>query len=467
MSLPAPAQDADIDVVDALARFFNKPLGFVYFAFPWGQPHTQLANEAGPDYWQIQVLKELEDCLERGMDPGSAVKRAIRIAVKSGHGVGKTALVAWIILWFMSTRPHPQVVVTANTSAQLSGKTWRELAKWHKMSTVFDLFQWTATSFYAKHAPETWRANAVPWSKERSEAFAGTHERYVLIIFDEASAIEDIIYEVAEGAMTTEGAMWICFGNPTRNTGYFRDFWREKLKGRWRLLTVDSRQAKKANQDEIAEWIKYYGDDSDFVRIRVLGEFPRVSSNQFISEELVQLAAARIITPEEYRHAPLVLGVDVAYFGDDRSIGVLRQGNALHKAWKWPEMQTDQLAHEICWIVDEYQENGKPIDKVFIERVGIGVGTFDTMKTQGYEPFGVQPGGKAMKERQYMNKRAEMWDATKRWLVDAQLRWLDASGVTRPGAGRRPDHAGIRLRQPRPAAARARRRHQGPRQAVA
>jgi len=135
----------------------------------------------------------------------------------------KTALVAWLIYWFISTRPHPQIVVTSNTKSQLETKTWRELAKWHKLAINSHWFEWTATKFYYKQHPETWFAAAIPWSKERSEAFAGTHEQHVLVIFDEASLVDDSIWETTEGAMTQPGAFWCVFGNPTRNTGRFSE----------------------------------------------------------------------------------------------------------------------------------------------------------------------------------------------------------------------------------------------------
>ena len=191
---------------EAIAEFMTDPLGFVNAVFPWGE--GELVGESGPDTWQAGVLSDIgQQCL--------TLDHALQYAVASGHGVGKTALIAWIILWFMSTRPHPQIVVTANTKSQLQTKTWRELSRWHKRAINAHWFDWQATSFKYKAHPETWTANAIPWSANNSEAFAGTHEAHVLVIYDEASAIDDVIWEVTEGAMTTPGAMWIAFGNPT------------------------------------------------------------------------------------------------------------------------------------------------------------------------------------------------------------------------------------------------------------
>ena len=122
--------------------------------------------------------------------------------------------------------------------------------KWHKLARNKEWFVWTATKFYLRDDPETWFASAIPWSEERSEAFAGTHEDHVLVIFDEASAVADIIWEVIEGAMTTGECVWLAFGNPTRNTGRFRECWR-KFRHRWITRRVDARTAKKANAAQI------------------------------------------------------------------------------------------------------------------------------------------------------------------------------------------------------------------------
>ena len=227
-------------LAECTQRYFYDPLGFVMWAFPWGKEGTPLAPtpqdpNPGPDVWQAEFLNEL------GQKCHDTLEGAIQFAVSSGHGIGKSSLVAWIILWFMSTRPNPQLVVTANTRTQLNSKTWRELAKWHRMALNKDMFEWQATTFKMVFAPKTWVATAIPWSENNPEAFAGTHEKYVLVIFDEASGIADIIWEVTRGAMSTDGAIWICFGNPTKPTGRFRQcFPGGNMAHRWVSRQIDS-----------------------------------------------------------------------------------------------------------------------------------------------------------------------------------------------------------------------------------
>jgi hypothetical protein len=429
-------EDADAALLDIIEASKNDPLYFVEQIFRWGAEGTILAKEAGPDVWQRELLGKIRDAL-RAYEMDAAA--ALRFAVASGHGVGKTTLVAWIILWFISTRPNPQVVVTANTASQLNSKTWRELAKWHRLALNAAWFQWTATKFYFKADPETWFAQAVPWTKERAEAFAGTHEEHVLIIMDEASAIDDAIYDVAEGAMTTKGAMWMAFGNPTRNTGRFRECWR-KFRHRWITMQVDSRNAKKANQAQIQAWIEDYGEDSDFVRIRVRGEFPRASSTQFIGSDIVEAAQARwkralsdkrarygeradqglmvrlSIADDAPSHAAKIMTLDVARFGDDESVVGIRQGQMFVVRDRWREKDLMQTVSHMARLIDEEEP-----DAVFIDAVGLGAGVVDRLRQLGYEVEEVNGALKALDERKYFNRRMEMWDLMRTWLKNGGM----------------------------------------------
>lgn len=426
---PPPADAVGVDLVDAIAEFATDPLGFVLFAFPWGEAGSRLHDEDGPDQWQRDHLTRLGEEI-RKRDAGARLG-AIQMAVASGHGVGKTGLVAWIILWFMSTRFDPALIVTANTLGQLSGKTWRELAKWHRLAINADWFQWTATTFYLKQRQDTHKAMAVPWSKEKSEAFAGAHEKDVLVIFDEASAIVDEIWTVTEGAMTTAGAIWLVFGNPTRNTGRFRECWRE-FRHRWLTFKVDSRNAKKADASQIQKWVDDYGEDSDFVRVRVRGEFPRAASTQLISSDLVYEAQkefrrrlgdtvqkALVFGPEALRGikldvnewAPRLLCVDVARYGSDQTVFGLRQGKTfvvLFAARELSVIEVAARAHEWISALDP--------DHVLVDGAGVGGGVVDLLRDMGHEIVDVNSSLSAIDKRRFHNRRAEMWWKVREWL---------------------------------------------------
>lgn len=366
-------------------------------AFPWGS--GDLRDMEGPDDWQRDILRAIGNGV-------LTASEALRYATSSGHGVGKTALTAWLILWAMSTRPNLSGVVTANTKSQLETKTWRELALWHKRAINRHWFEWTATKFYHVEHPDTWFVAAVPWSKERSEAFAGQHAEHVLVIYDEASAVDDAIWEVSEGAMTTPGAMWFVFGNPTRNTGRFRECW-GKFRHRWNVRKVDSRNALMANKAQLQQWVDDYGEDSDFVRIRVRGEFPRASATQFIPGDLVDNAKRR----QAAGFGPVVLGVDVARFGDDQTVIVRRQGDRLDILARYRGLDTMQTAARVAEIMQAQKAHG-----VFIDGVGVGGGVVDRLRQLQHKVTDVNGGQRPSDPTKYRNLRAECWGKMRDWL---------------------------------------------------
>lgn len=405
----ATAPSARLTLEDAAALFVADPLGMVLFEYPWGEPGTALEAFAGPDHWQVDVLEALREALHDPTQQG-----AIRLGIGSGHGIGKGTLMAWLIRWFITTRPHPQIVVTANTATQLTTKTWRELAKWHRLSVFQDWFDWSQTSYRLRTAPETWFASAIPWSEDKPEAFQGAHDRYVLFGFDEASAIPDIIWDTAEGSMTTPSCLWIATGNLTRPSGRFTEiFPGGRFQHRWRTVQVDSRTARMANQAQIAEWATDYGVESDFFRVRVLGQKPRQAVGQFIGDDLIALARSRYNTRTLDVLQPVIIGVDVARYGDDRSVILVRQGGTIRDQRIFHSINTVRLCGYVCETMDAYQEE-HPV--TFVDGVGIGAGVVDQCRARGYPVQEVLGNAAPQDQTHYTNKRAEMWDGMKKWL---------------------------------------------------
>ena len=238
---------------EQLGLYRYDPLAFVKFAFPWGRPGSALASESGPEPWQCEVLEKLGRSLKQR---DAAPDEAVRLAVASGHGIGKSALVAWIILWALSTVSDTRGIVTANTEGQLRTKTWPELAKWHALSVTKDWFTYTATSLHYSAQPgrdKTWRVDAITWSENNTEAIAGLHNKgkRAFALFDEASSIADGVWETIEGALTDAGTdlFWLAFGNPTRTTGRFRECF---AGGRFAHRKDDMRKRGLASPDERA-----------------------------------------------------------------------------------------------------------------------------------------------------------------------------------------------------------------------
>lgn len=406
----------EAELIAWAAKFTHDPLGFVMFAFPWGS--GELADHQGPDDWQRDELQAIGAKLKAGGELGAVVQEAIA----SGHGIGKSALVSWIIEWAITTHEDTRGVVTANTDNQLRTKTWAELAKWHRLSIFGHWFELTATALYArdpKHE-KTWRIDMTPWSERNTEAFAGLHNKgkRVLILFDEASAIADVIWEVSEGALTDSNTeiIWCVFGNPTRNTGRFRECFGSR-KHRWSHRQIDSRTVKITNKDQIAQWVADYGEDSDFVRVRVRGVFPRAGSTQFIGSDIVEAAAAREAHAGVYD--ALVLGVDPARFGDDEAVIYIRKGRdgRTHAPLRFRGLDNMQLAARVAEQYEFYRA-----DAIFVDGGGNGSGVVDRLRQLripvievnfGASPDRSQPGQEATA---YANKSAEMWGVMREWL---------------------------------------------------
>lgn len=406
----------DEELISDLGGFAYDPLGFVLWAFPWGEPGTELANETGPDEWQRWLLEQVGAGL-------ITLERAIQIAVASGHGIGKSAVVAWLVWWAYSTFPGTRGVVTANTENQLKTKTWVEIAKWHRLFIAKHLFKCTATAIFSvdEEQAREWRIDIVPWSERNTEAFAGLHNagKRIIVIFDEGSAIPDVIWETTEGALTdidTE-ILWLVFGNPTRTTGRFREcFEGGRFAHRWITRRVDSRTVRRTNKTQLDAWVRDWGLESDFVRVRILGEFPNMDSLSFISRDLAQAAVGRVVEAE----GPVVIGVDVARFGTDFSVIWPRQGRDASS--RTPIMlqgvSTDMLAHRVIRAYNEWNAS-----LVFIDGTGVGGGVVDTLRASGirvYEvTFGASPDG--FSTTKYFNKRAEIWGGMKDWLAHGSI----------------------------------------------
>lgn len=406
-------------MITDIARFAYDPRRFVLYAFPWGKKGTELANKSGPRDWQAKILDDIGEKLRKNR--ATNIWEAVQEAVASGHGIGKSALVSWIMLWALSTHEDTRGIVTANTDTQLRTKTWPELSKWFHMMVNRGWFTLTATAIYSRQPghEKMWRIDAIPWSVENTEAFAGMHNegKRIIVIFDEASAVHDKIWEVTEGALTDNNTeiVWCAFGNPTRNHGRFHAAVAGGLRHRWNHFQIDSRTVEGTNKVEIQKWAEDYGEDSDFFRVRVRGEFPRAGSNQFISSDIVENAKSRTALVEAYRHAPRILGVDVARHGDDQSVMFKRQGIKTEPPKRYRVDDLMQLAAHVVEIIIEW----KP-DAVFIDATGMGWGVYDRLRQLGYGKilYGVQTGEKASNEARYFNLRVELWDRMRQWIKD-------------------------------------------------
>ncbi len=412
--------ELELQLAEEVSQFYADPYGWVLWAFDWN--FGELEGFEGPDAWQRDVLIEIgEEVQRRGFDGVNPVD-PIREAVASGHGIGKSALTAWLILWIVSTRPHAKGVVTANTSDQLRTKTWGELGKWRTRCLVGHWFEYNngrgSMSLYHKKWPESWRVDAQTCREENSEAFAGLHSASStpFYLFDEASAVPDKIWEVAEGGLTDGEPMFFCFGNPTRNTGKFRECF-TRNKHRWNTRQIDSRKAKMTNKKLIGQWLDDWGEDSDFFRVRVLGRFPKAGDMQFIPTD-VTAAAMKRGSGRYLGDDPLICGFDVARGGEDNCMIVFRRGKdgKSEKTYRIPgEKSRDSM--KVVSMLTMVLDRHKP-DVTFIDVTGIGGPIGDRLRQLGYHVIDVGFGHKADNEKLYDSKTAEMGYRCRQWLMD-------------------------------------------------
>lgn len=419
-----PATNPEQELREFVAQFTHDPLGFVLACFPWGEPGTPLADKDGPDEWQREHLNAIGDELRAG--------KMVQEAIASGHGIGKSADVAWLILWAMSTHEDCRGVVTANTENQLTTKTWAELAKWYRLLICKHWFKYNATSLHSIEPghEKTWRVDAIPWSENNTEAFAGLHNegKRILVIFDEASAIADPIWEVTEGALTDDNTeiIWSVRGNPTRNSGRFRECF-GRNKHRWRSRQIDSRTVKITNKAKLEQWVADYGEDSDFVRIRVRGVFPRSGSLQFQPTDTVQEAMKREPPHAvDLRYEGIAIGVDVARYGDDEAVVAVRRGrDARTIPWLYlREVDTMTLASRVAELRNQLAGQFPGVNiTIFVDEGGMGVAVIDRLRQLNVPNivsvnFGGKPIGLTLDDQHVKahNRATEMACARREWL---------------------------------------------------
>lgn len=403
--------DEESALIHDIAAFDKDPYKFTMYAYPWGE--GELKGMSGPRVWQKDTLIEIRDHLS---NPETRFTPLL-ISRASGHGIGKSAIIGFISNWAMSTCSDCKIVTTANTENQLRTKTVPEVTKWFNLAINSHWFNKTATAIYSndEEHDRSWRQDFIPWSENNTEAFAGLHNqgKRIVLIFDEASNIADKVWEVAEGALTDEETeiIWIAFGNPTRNTGRFRECFR-KFRHRWKTKQIDSRTVEGVNTEQIQKWVDDYGEDSDFVKVRVRGIFPSASENQFIPQKLVDDALSRVVLEREISHAATIIGVDPAYSGGDETVFYLRRGLFAKIIFTGVGI-TDHitLASRLAQLEDEHQA-----DAVFID-YGYGMTLKNTGDNWGRNWQLINFGGES-NDPQMLNKRGEMYADCRKWLKD-------------------------------------------------
>jgi hypothetical protein len=376
--------------------------------------------KATPDPWQHDFLQ--------------AIGKEHQIALKACKGPGKTCGLAWGIWWFASTRVHPKMAATSISRDNLSDCLWTELAKWQNASEFLSAaFRWTRTRIEAKDHPETWWMSARAWSRsadsnQQADTLAGLHGDSLLFVLDEVGSIPDSVMAAAEAGRSTGGDthIWMA-GNPTEVSGpLYRACTDEADK--WFTIEItgdpdDPRRSPRISKEWARDQIKKYGRDNPWVLVNVFGRFPPAALNALLGPEDVTAAIDRHLTKDQYEWAAKILGIDVARFGDDRTVLVMRHGLASFEPKIMRNARTEEIAGVAAQMIHKHE-----IDAVMVDGTGgYGAGVIDALRVLGVEVHEVQASGKATDER-YYNKRAECHFK----LAD----WVKSGGAI--GSGSRP-----------------------------
>jgi hypothetical protein len=373
---------------EQLRRWRNDPVLFV-----------RKALNAQPTEQQIPILNSIAK-------PGS------KNAVKAGHGVGKTGIEAWIGIWHTFLFQNSKTAATAPSSTQLKDVLMAEVAKWVENAHPWVKRQLKVTGMRMEVVghEQTQFLTARTARADKPDALQGLHADSLLFLIDEAFGVADPVYEVAKGALSTPGARSLLCGNPTATSGYaFNAFHRNKHL--FNTFTLSCLNSPLVSKEFVEEMRGEYGEDSDVYKVRVLGEFPSAAINQLIPRERAEKAANTVHGRNSYHYAPKIIGVDVAWEGDDRSAVYFRQGLASKKLGSWYKIDNMTLAGLINQWWSEYDA-----DAVFID-VGWGTGVIDYLRSLCRKPIPVNFGGSST-SAEYHNKRTQMWGDLNKWLIE-------------------------------------------------
>lgn len=360
-----------------------------------------------------------------GGDPDAkqeAIMRAVargdrRISIRSGHGVGKTTTLAWLIIWHALTRFPQKTICTSATSTQLFEALASECKGWFKKlpQALQDLFEIQVDQIRLRAAPDESFVSFVVSKAETPEALAGKHSANVLLIADEASGIPEQVFEAAIGSMRGHNACMILTGNPVRTSGYFwKSHNKPEMMAEWTRFHISCIGHPRITPDFIKQVIDTYGEDSNAYRVRVLGEFPTGDDDTVIPYELVAASLARDVAAHLVRP---IWGLDVGRFGNDPSALCKRKGNTLLQP-------TDvrkgyDIMQSVGWVKREWDQT-LPSDRpseILVDSIGLGSGAQDRLAELGLPSRGINVSESAAMSEQFINLRAELWFKGRDWFA--------------------------------------------------
>lgn len=335
------------------------------------------------------------------------------VTVRSGHGIGKSTVMAWLILWFVLFHKECKVPCTAPSGHQLKDVLWAEISKWHqKMPQRFkDELVVLATSVVHNRDPKTRFAVARTARKDKPEALQGFHATNLMVLVDEAAGVDEAVFTVAEAALTTKGCRVLLVGNPTRSEGYFHDTHKDKhIAPEWTQFAFSSEDSPLADRKWVERVRRKYGEDHIFWKVRVKGEFPDASANILIPFSYLERAQNAVVVPSGLR----VAGLDVARFGDDRSSLVIRQGDVITDIQVWSGYSIVETARRALAMSGLY-------DVICVDEIGVGGGAVDVLRAGGRVRVIPVNVSHSSDDPQFSRLRDQLWFAMRDWFCKEEL----------------------------------------------
>jgi hypothetical protein len=356
---------------------------------------------------QFLILKATEQAIKGGRK---------RISISSGHGIGKSAVLSWLMLWFLFSFYESQVACTAPTSAQMHDVLWKEASKWiNKMNpSVKAIYEWTSSYIRMKDRPATWFARAKTAKKEEPEALAGVHGDNVMILVDEASGVPEPVFQTAEGALTNENVLMIMASNPTRNNGFFYESHKKQDKENWRRLEFNSEESPIVDNSFVRRIITKYGKDSDEYKIRVKGEFP--SEDALDDKGYVPLLTDKDLHYTNYSEfvGRKRIGIDPSGEGQNKTIWVVRDKFKAKVVASESVSNPKSIADRTLTLLEHY-DIGE--DDIWVDAFGEGANVGKELALAAQIDANCENVGKEADDKEaYINKRAEAFFRLRKWL---------------------------------------------------
>ena len=351
------------------------------------------------------------------------------VAVRSCNGAGKTYTAALATIWWLLAHDNSIVVTTAPTERQVRELLWREIRAIHRENV--DIIGGRISQNKLEIAEQHY---AFGFSTNTPLRFQGFHHEHILFVIDEAAGVQRDIFEALQGSMTSGDAKVLMIGNPAALSGVFYDAF-HKNRERWTTIhisaldtpnfnNVPSAQREPRSGGPVAqipnqnlpypgiitpEWAenvaKDWGTDSPAYQIRVLGEFPSNAADTLIPLASIEAAVDRHIDGIEQH--PVIMGIDIARFGDDKSVACVRRGPTVIDLAVIPRGDTMQTTGNAIEIAKRHA-----VKTVYVDEIGIGAGVLDRMREiREIHAEGVNVGHKAHNSERFANRRAEAFDA--------------------------------------------------------